>query len=743
MRIRGKINVILAVMGIVTLLVAATAMMVVRLYDNHFDRYVSLTERVYNGERMNRLVTAVVMESRGIYAAKSLKDAAKFADGMEKALADIDLLLEGWRRLVPDGERPAFDAMLGKAAEFRTVRQETIRLGREVSPEAASVQGNNDANRANRKAFQATIDGIVDQDRRSLEDIRKAGDELVSFATLLIALAAGLGLIVSMAVGLMMARRLSRPILTLSDTMKRLAGGELETPVPFAEQTDEVGEMARAVEVFKRNGLSMTAQAREEARQRARAQELQTHVASLVSAAVVGDFTRRVPERSGDPALDQFAASVNALVESVEAGIGETRHVIARLAEGDLSQNMTGNFRGAFAELQTNMNETLSQLRTTMQDLRSATDGIHGGAAGLRQASDDLSRRTEQQAAALEETSSAIEEIASAVRLSTDRAQEASVVMTDAARSTEQSGVIVRDAVDAMQRIEQASAEIGQITNVIDEIAFQTNLLALNAGVEAARAGEAGKGFAVVAQEVRELAQRAAKAAKDIKGLIARSGNEVSSGVRLVQEAGRALSSIDARVQSVDGYIREIATAAREQSTGLKEVSTAINAMDQVTQRNAAMVEEINAATHKLASEADHVSDMVASFRLEEGAGARTSFAPAPHSADRTASPATAPRASQSPPPLSPAARSERAGSAPAAGRGTSSASSSSAAPAPGRPASGFGLRLGRAKAPRVAPASEASRAVVSPARQMMKTVAKAFAPAQSAKPAEDNWEEF
>ncbi|OLP59276.1 chemotaxis protein [Xaviernesmea oryzae] len=717
MRIRGKINVILAVMGVVTVLVAGTALEVVRRYDAHFNSYENISARVYNGEHLNRLVTAVVMESRGIYAARKAEDVPKFADGMDKNLAEIDTLLVDWAKLVPEGERADFEALRQKAGEFRTIRMETSRLGREVSIEAANAQGNTDTNRANRKAYQAAIDAVVEKDRKALVEVDAAADTLRTVAWTTISVCALAGLALSLAVGLTLARRLSRPILDLSDTMKRLAGGELEAPVGFTDRTDEVGEMAKAVEVFKRNGLSMSAHAREEAQQRSRAQTLQTHVAGLVSAAVAGDFSRRIPERSGDPALDQFAASVNALVESVEAGIGETRRVIARLADGDLDQAMEGQFRGAFAELQTNMNETLAQLRSTMQDMRSATDGIHAGTAGLRQASSDLSHRTEQQAAALEQTSSAIEEITSAVRVSSDRAQEASTVVAEAARSAEQSGVIVRDAVDAMQRIEQASTEIGNITNVIDEIAFQTNLLALNAGVEAARAGEAGKGFAVVAQEVRELAQRSAQAAKDIKILIARSGSEVANGVRLVQETGSALGAIDSSVQSIHAQIREIATAAQEQSTGLKEVSAAINQMDQVTQRNAAMVEDINSSMHQLAGEADHVSSMVGRFRLGQAGAAVRGGGFAQTASDHRSAPAfSASRPAASPSPA--------------------------ASQSPAAPSRSFGIKLGTAKAPRIAPASPVSRAVASPARQMMKTVAKAFSP-PAAKPSEDNWEEF
>nr|WP_049832288.1 MULTISPECIES: methyl-accepting chemotaxis protein [Agrobacterium] len=406
-------------------------------------------------------------------------------------------------------------------------------------------------------------------------------------------------------------------ITTLTNKMASLAAGDLSVEVPFADRADEIGSMAGAVEVFKRNGLAVRDLNAQEAVLRGKSAELQSSIATVVAAAAAGDFTGRIDKDYDDPDLNRFAGSVNALVESVDGGINETRRVIASLAAGDLTESMTGRFQGAFAELQTNVNETLATLQRTLAEVRTTSDTINGNSSELRSAADDLSKRTEQQAAALEQTSAALDEITSAVRQSSDRAQEATQFVSDAKKSAAQSSTVVKSAVDAMGRIEQASVEIGQITNVIDEIAFQTNLLALNAGVEAARAGEAGKGFAVVAQEVRELAQRAASAAKDIKQLISKSGSEVAMGVKLVQETGSALSTIETQVLKINDHIQAIATAAREQSTGLAEVSSAVNQMDHVTQQNAAMVEEANASTHKLSAEADNLVTLIGRFRLE------------------------------------------------------------------------------------------------------------------------------
>ncbi|WP_037391817.1 methyl-accepting chemotaxis protein, partial [Sinorhizobium fredii] len=410
---------------------------------------------------------------------------------------------------------------------------------------------------------------------------------------------------------------LSRPIVDLTGRMKLLAGGELSVDVPFAGRKDEIGDMAAAVEIFKQNGLAVRELNAQEAALREKSADLQSSIGIVVAAAAAGDFAQRIGKDYDNDDLNRFAASVNELVGSVDSGIAETRRVIASLAAGDLTESMEGRFQGAFAELQKNVNETFSTLQKTMREVRSATDSINGNASELRSAADDLSKRTEQQAAALEETSAALDEITAAVRSSTERAHEATIMVTEAKENAAESASVVRNAIDAMGRIEQASSEIGQITNVIDEIAFQTNLLALNAGVEAARAGDAGKGFAVVAQEVRELAQRAASAAKDIKALISKSGGEVATGVKLVQATGAALGEIETRVLKINDHIHSIATAAREQSTGLGEVSTAINQMDQVTQRNAAMVEEANAATHKLSAEANGLATLITYFKVD------------------------------------------------------------------------------------------------------------------------------
>ncbi|MDQ0422561.1 methyl-accepting chemotaxis protein [Peteryoungia aggregata LMG 23059] len=432
------------------------------------------------------------------------------------------------------------------------------------------------------------------------------------------------GIMLALTIAFFIARSITKPIGQITGAMGALAANKLETEIPGLDHRSEIGLMAKAVDVFKQNAIKIRDLAAQEAALQEKNTDLQSNIATVVDAAVAGDFTRRITKHYDNPDLDRFAANVNTLVQSVDTGIAETRRVISALAQGDLTESMDGRYQGVFAELQTNMNETMGTLRALMQEVRQSADVINGGADEIRQASNDLSKRTETQAASLEETSSALEEITVAVKTSTERAQDSSRMVTEARQFAEASSSVVGDATSAMSRIEQASNEITQIINVIDEIAFQTNLLALNAGVEAARAGEAGKGFAVVAQEVRELAQRSATAAKDIKALITKSSHEVETGVKLVTSTGQALREIQVKVVGIASQVTSIATAAQEQSTGLSEVNMAVNQMDQMTQQNAAMVEEAAASTSRLADETAHLKALIARFKVhKEGVAAR------------------------------------------------------------------------------------------------------------------------
>jgi methyl-accepting chemotaxis protein len=289
---------------------------------------------------------------------------------------------------------------------------------------------------------------------------------------------------------------------------------------------------------------------------------------------------------------------------------------LSGLAQGDLASRIDRQLPGDYAKLGDDFNGAVEELHGAIAAVVEAVDSMTGTVGQLKASGEDLARRTENQAASLEETAAAVEEITVTVQRAAGTARQTSGAVAEARQAAEQSAPVVEAAISAMGEIEKSSAEIGNIIGVIDEIAFQTNLLALNAGVEAARAGEAGKGFAVVASEVRALAQRSAQAAKEIKALIADSGDHVAQGAQLVGQTGEALTRIVSQVSDVHGLVADISSSAQEQATGLAQVNTAVNEMDRVTQQNAAMVHETANAAADLAQQAQTLADLIGRFRL-------------------------------------------------------------------------------------------------------------------------------
>lgn len=380
-----------------------------------------------------------------------------------------------------------------------------------------------------------------------------------------------------------------KPLEGLRGAMERLARGDFGIKLDTARH-DEVGAMARSVQVF-----------RDAAREKERLEE-----AAAVTARLVEEERER-----GEAAREAAGAAQALVVESVADGL-------ERLSQGDLLYRLTMNFAPEYEKLRMDFNQAMETLEQTMKGIAANTHGVRAGAGEITRSSDDLARRTERQAASLEETAAALDEINVTVGKTAQGANEARDVVNTAKSDAERSGAVVRETVTAMQEIETSSKQISSIIGVIDEIAFQTNLLALNAGVEAARAGDAGRGFAVVATEVRALAQRSADAAKEIKALISASGTQVEAGVRLVGETGNALTRIVEQVNKLSDLVGNIASSAQEQASGLSQVNAAVNQMDQVTQQNAAMVEEATAASHSLATEAEELSKLVGQFSVGE-----------------------------------------------------------------------------------------------------------------------------
>ena len=407
---------------------------------------------------------------------------------------------------------------------------------------------------------------VIEQDRAELMAHVNSARNFLLLVSL--ACTAGMSLL-----GWLYARTITRPLDRISSNMESVASGNLETEVSEAKRVDEIGQIGKTL-VSMQDDLRHARTAQEE---RAQQQQEQQRV-----------------------------------VETLSSGL-------LRLAQGDFSEKITEPFTGEHEQLRSDFNKTVENLSDTVSKVVESASSIRNGAAEISQSSDDLSHRTESQAATLEETAAALDELTASVKSAAEGARSVENIMDEAKQEAENSGVVVQSAVSAMTEIEQSSTHIAQIISVIDDIAFQTNLLALNAGVEAARAGEAGRGFAVVASEVRALAQRSSDAAMEIKTLIGDSSKQVERGVDLVGKAGEALQNIVQRVNHISKLVTDIAEGAAEQSTGLGEINTGVVQLDQVTQQNAAMVEEATAAGHMLNSDATKLAELVAHFKITGG----------------------------------------------------------------------------------------------------------------------------
>ena len=379
---------------------------------------------------------------------------------------------------------------------------------------------------------------------------------------------------VVLALGVLVARSITRPIVRLSGTVQSIAAGDLSVSVVDAARQDELGQIGQALEDLREKLL--LAETLKAEREEQEAEQLR-------------------------------------VVDALSGGL-------QNLAAGDLTQSLHVPFAAEYEALRDDFNKTLETLNETITKVVDVSESIRARSTEINRASEDLSHRTENQAAALEETAAALDELTSSVRSAAEGAKKVEGIVTQARREAEESGAVVQGAVAAMTEIERSSDQISQIIGVIDDIAFQTNLLALNAGVEAARAGDAGKGFAVVASEVRALAQRSSAAAKEIKTLISASTQHVGRGVDQVGRAGDALRIIVERVAHIATLVSEIASGAGEQSTGLAEINIGVTQLDQVTQQNAAMVEESTAASQSLHHEATSLAEMVAKFSTSASA---------------------------------------------------------------------------------------------------------------------------
>ncbi|KQS79555.1 chemotaxis protein [Rhizobium sp. Leaf384] len=522
------------------------------------------------------------------------------------SLALVDALQLHIERLSAQLTEAARDVVLADIAALRASSQKVAELGsknetmsafsRKLEPELAAVKSAASAmlvietnwNTA-RTAASDTLSAGMENLHGFISQAQETGKEDSERSAHLSVVAMVLGTILAIVGGVMLVETLRAPLKRVTNVMKRLAEGDLDVGIEGRDRGDEIGDMVRSVSVFRDN-----------ARENIRLEQ----EAAAVRARSDAETARAMQERA------RIAAEQ-------EQALTALSDVLDRLANGDLQQALREDLPDDFIDMAKAYNTATQALRSTLLDVRTTTSEISDSAGNLSASADDLARRTEQQAAALEHSSRALRHLDTLVGSTADSARKTAVAVNETEQFAVRSGEVVARAVGAMGEISASSSRIATIIGVIDEIAFQTNLLALNAGVEAARAGEAGRGFAVVAQEVRELAQRCAGAAREIKGLISASAVQVESGVHLVEETGQALSRIIAHVTDVRKLVATISSATGEQSTGISDVSEAVQSVERITQQNAAMVEENNAEIHGLRQRVEILADKVDRFRVD------------------------------------------------------------------------------------------------------------------------------
>ncbi|MGO4664706.1 methyl-accepting chemotaxis protein [Bosea sp. 2RAB26] len=506
-------------------------------------------------------------------------------------------------------------------SEVATANQTMDQLLGKLGQGSGAVIGAQDWTTMCNGPFAAIVDAVT----QSLDDMQATTAAQTNHALTRLALIGGLlvallGLCAASWRGIQ--KRIANPLTGMNEALVRMQDGEVDRAVPAAPCPDEVGALSNALEAYRENLVKVRAleeQEREAATMRlARAQSMEavvSDVGEVVSAAAAGDFSARLEIHDADPQMQKLVAGINEINAVVDSATSEFAKALSAVAAGDLTVHVDADYRGKFAELKGAINETVDRLSTTVRTIQTTSAEVELAAREINLGADDLSKRTEEQASSLEETAATTEELAASVKASAQASRQAASIANEAMETAQSGGAIATRAVDAMARIESASQKISDIIRVIDDIAFQTNLLALNAAVEAARAGDAGKGFAVVASEVRTLAQRSGEAAKDISALISSSNTEVGDGVKLVRQAGDALTRILGASQKVAVTIADISSAAGEQANGIDEMSQAVAHLDEMTQQNAALAEQSAASAASLTGRIAQLNDLVAAFK--------------------------------------------------------------------------------------------------------------------------------
>ncbi len=564
-----------------------------------YNRTIVANELVEESDKIKALADAVTEFSDDVYVADLklktylLTGNRDFAETTQSLLGEMAQDVTDLTKLFSEqapAELPALQSSFATLAQWQTeIVQRQMDLMR--SPDTVEL--------ARAIEVGGAGEALVEQAQQSLQLVTQqfatrstAAKEQQGAALLMverIALGAAIAVaIVAALMGFLNYRLVSRPLSRLATATDRLANGDLDISIVSGGK-DEIGQMAASMQIFREAAIAnkrLEAEA-EGNRQRAEAERIAAQQRAEADA----------------------AARLQAATSGLAAGL-------KRLASGDLAFQIDQPFAENFETLRHDFNSSIRELAATMDRIRETAGTIDGGSATIADGARELARRTESQAASLEQTAASLKEINSTVSAANQRVAEAQSVAKKANDSALASGKVVTEAEDAMHRIEESAQQISNIIGVIDEIAFQTNLLALNAGVEAARAGEAGKGFAVVAQEVRELAQRSANAAKEIKALIQNSTAQVANGVQLVHGTGETLLQIGDLIQKMNEHMDAIADFTRDQASNLRDIGGAVDTLDIVTQQNAQVSEQSSNEANRLAAEAGSLSQMIQRFKL-------------------------------------------------------------------------------------------------------------------------------
>lgn len=579
----------------------------------------SVVQSLFEAKSEFETITQILEGTSDIVSASSLRVAVDKMEGRSaKMLRALDQAQKN-RKWPGLAEAAARVVELGRGGDSIIAGRSTeIELENKAGQSIAqSLEYSNELT-AKTKAIVSHVSGNADAAAQSSKSAVKIGG-------VLLALVAFCGILAALAIALFyVGPSIVQKIVGLTETMDRLTRRDWAAEVSDIDRPDEIGDMARAVQIFKNNGMENEALQKKinddqqlfEVQRQQQEQLIDVSVGMIVSAAVAGDFSRRIELAPLNGVMANLGRGVNTLLEQVSLAIEAVNLNLDGMAKGDMRVRMKGEYTGIFSQLQKNLNETANRLSLIVGRISDSAQSVRLAASDMSAGSNELAARTEQQAAKLEQTAAAMQEVTATVKQNANNADIANKLAAAARDSASNGGKVVADVVSAMQEIEKSAQSIGEIVSLIDEIAFQTNLLALNASVEAARAGDAGKGFAVVAQEVRSLAQRSAKASEQIKGLIRQSSEEVEEGVTLVRSAGSALEDIVVSVKKVADIVSEISAASRDQASGLDEINSAIAGIDEITQQNGALVERTTGSAQTMAMQAEELTEMIVFFKL-------------------------------------------------------------------------------------------------------------------------------